>query len=64
MEHASDPSELLLSGVSFVRDVRRVLPLLRVYDFAVPQKESRDGAGQEQYVVSFALNEIKARNLK
>lgn len=48
-----------------MRDIRRALPLIKVYDFfAVPQKEDRDVAGQEEDVVGFALNETKARNLK
>lgn len=57
------PRELPLWMFHFVRDVRGPLPLLRVYQFAVPQKKTRDGAGQEN-VGSFALKHIITQNIK
>ena len=46
-EHAFDPRHLPETADHFVRNVRRALPLLSVYEFAVPQKKKRYGAGEQ-----------------
>lgn len=64
-QHAYNPHDLPMSAEHFVANFRRVLPRLKVYEYDVPGKiDAETGRPSLVPVVSFAANEVLARNLR